>query len=148
MQTTWILAADSSRARIFQELDDEHHLQEIEDFANPAGHALKQEILEGIPDRRNFNKDALGARHDGEPAVDPIEHENEKFSKTVGDFLYKARNEHRYDKLYVIAPPKFLGLLRKNLGKETQKLVADEIDKDVSRYDKNGLEAFVREWRH
>ena len=31
-----------------------------------------------------------------------------------------------------MAPPKFLGALRKALSKEVQKLVADEIPKDLS----------------
>jgi protein required for attachment to host cells len=34
--------------------------------------------------------------------------------------------------LHLIAPPKFLGQLRKELGKEVRKLVADELPKDLS----------------
>lgn len=148
MQTTWILAADSSRVRIFQELDAEHHLQEIEDFAHPAGHAKGEELLTGKPERRNMSKGALGGTHDGQPETSPIEHENIQFSKEVGDYLEKARNEQRFDRLCVIAAPKFLGLLRQNLSKEAQKLVEDEIDKDIARWDKNEIERFVQNWRH
>ena len=60
------------------------------------------------------------------------EHETELFAKRIGDYLDRARNAHRYDRLHLIAPPKFLGQLRKELGKEVQKLVADELPKDLS----------------
>jgi len=42
-----------------------------------------------------------------------------------------------------VAPPKFLGLLRHNLGKETAKRVAEEIDKDLSWFDVRKLEKYV-----
>ena len=148
MQTTWILAADSSRVRIFQELDAEHHLQEVQDFANPAGHAQDKELLTGRPERRNMSKGALGGTHDGQAETLPVEHENAVFSKEIGDYLEQARSQHRFDRLCVIAAPKFLGLLRQNLSKEAQKLVDQEIDKDIARWDKTEIERFVQGWRH
>jgi len=148
MQTTWILAADSSRVRIFEELDAEHHLQEIEDFAHPAGHAKGEELLTGNPSRRNFGKGALGGTHDGEAETGVIAHENDVFSKAVTDYLEKARNEHRFDRLCLIAAPRFLGLLRQHLSKEAQKLVEQEIDKDIAWFNKTEIEQFVQNLRH
>ncbi len=148
MQTTWIVAADSSRARIFEELDEEHHLLEVRDFANPAGRANQGDLLTDVPDRRNFPKGAQGGTHDGEPAQDAIEHANEMFSKAVGEYLERARNDHLFDRLCVIAPPKFLGLLRQNLSKEAQKMVEEEIDKDISWFEKNEIEKFIQNLPH
>jgi protein required for attachment to host cells len=147
MQTTWILAADSSRVRIFEEMDAQHHLREIQDFAHPAGHAQDRD-LETDAKGRYFGKGERVIGHTAEPNTDPVEHENELFSKSIGDFLDKARNEHRYDKLCVIAPPKFLGLLRQNMSKEAQKLVEEEIVKDVSWFDEKEIERFVQDRRH
>ena len=55
-----------------------------------------------------------------------------RFSGPAGDYLDKACTAHRYDRLHLIAPPKFLGQLHKELGKEVQKLVAMELPKDLS----------------
>lgn len=149
MQTTWILAADSSRARIFEEVDEEHHLKEIEDIANPAGHAQQLDLLEDEPERRNLGKGGRsGNVHAGEPETDPVTHENKVFSKTVGKYLNKARNEHRYDKLCVIAPPKFMGLLRQNLNKETRKSSEEEIVNDVAKFDMKEIEQFMKNKIH
>ena len=54
----------------------------------------------------------------------------------------KARTERRYDRLYLAAPPKFLGKLRRNLGREVEKLVTDELDKDLYRANARELEAY------
>jgi protein required for attachment to host cells len=143
MQTTWILAADNSRVRVFQELDQEHHLQEVQDFAHPKGHASGHEF-DTDAKGRFFGKGVGNQGHTAEPDSSPLQHENEIFSKEVGDFLDKARNEHRYDKLHVIAPPRFLGLLRKNISKETQKLVGEEIVRDISWQSQHEIEEFVR----
>lgn len=60
------------------------------------------------------------------------EHATELFVKRVSSYLDKARNAHRYDRLHLVAPPKFLGQLRKELGKEVQKCVTSELPKDLS----------------
>jgi protein required for attachment to host cells len=90
-----------------------------------------------------------GSRSTGGPASDrqetgAQEHEAEVFAKQIDRFLDKARMEHRYDRLFVLAAPKFLGLLRKNLNKEVGKLVRDEIDKDLSWLDAKEIDAFLK----
>lgn len=149
MQTTWIVAADSSRARIFEVHGQKDHLREIHDFANPAGRASTQQIES---DRRGrFFATAEGSHGEGDtyqPRVEAVEHETDLFSKQVSEFLDQACNEHRYDKLCLIAFPKFLGMMRKNLSKETQRLVEDEVSKDISWQDTKEIEDFVRNRMH
>lgn len=128
MATTWILAADSSRARILQVTDPEQRLDEVEDLLNPEGRAHERDLLaDGHPRLRG----TAGPGSDRQE-TSVGEHQTELFAKRIGDYLDKARNAHRYDRLHLIAPPKFLGQLRKELGKEVQKLVADELPKDLS----------------
>ena len=105
MTTTWIIAADSSRARILQVTDRQGALAEVEDLLNPEGRVHDRELI----------SDA-----------------HARFSGPAGDYLDKACTAHRYDRLHLIAPPKFLGQLRKELGKEVQKLVAVELPEDLS----------------
>ncbi len=149
MQTTWIVAADSSRARIFEVHGQEDHLQEVYDFANPAGRASTQQIEN---DRRSrFFATPEGSHGEGDtyqPRVEAIEHETDLFSKEVSDFLDQAGMEHRYDKLCLIAYPKFLGMMRKNLSKATQRLVEDEAAKDISWRDTRDIEDYVRNRLH
>jgi protein required for attachment to host cells len=141
MQTTWIVTADASRARILQVAGRENALTEVEDLVNPQGRMHNREI----------NSDAAGRfrgpdRPGGHASGDEnrtVDHHAELFAKRVGEFLDKARNERRYERLYLLAAPKFLGQLRKELGKETEKLVADELAKDLSWFNLRELEDYV-----
>lgn len=123
------------------------HLHEIEDLANPAGRANSRE-LETDGRGRFYGKGEREQGHTAEPSVNPVEHETELFSKRVGEFLDQARIEHRYDKLCLIAYPKFLGLMRQNLSKEVQKLVEDEVPKDISGLDVREIEDYVKNKLH
>jgi protein required for attachment to host cells len=118
MATTWVLAADASRARVLQVASREK-LAEVASLDNP--------------ERR---------MHDRDPLAPTVEHATEMFAKRIGDYLEKARTRHRYDKLVVIAPPHLLGALRKEYGKEVGKLVADEVAKDLSGLSKHELEGY------
>lgn len=136
MATTWIVAADASRARILQVMDREQRLSEIEDLYNPAGRLNEREITSDAEPRFHGS---VGPGSDRE-AKGAVEHEVEMFVKRLGDYLDKARTSHRYDRLHLIAPPKFLGQLRKELGKEVGKLVVEELPKDLSWLDARELE--------
>ena len=81
------------------------------------------------------------------PEVDAVTHETELFCKALGEHLNKARLKHRYDKLFLVAPPNFLGLIRKKLDKEAHKLVKKEFAKDLSWFAANDIGQYVREHR-
>ena len=139
MATTWIIAADESRARVLQVLDREQRLAEIEDLVNPAGRAQDRELQTDAEPRFNGSQ--------GGPASDPerhgaVEHSVRTFAKEVGRYLDRARNEHRYDQLVLVAPPKFLGALRKELHKEVEKLVTEELPKDLSWFNAREIEKY------
>ena len=140
MTTTWIIAADSSRARVLQVAGREEKLLEIEDLLNPQGRLHDRDIASDAlgrwngPDRPGGNSMRAGAS--------PVEHAVEQFAKRIGEYLDQARTAHRYDRLCLVAPPKFLGALRKELGAEVQKLVADELPKDLSWLSARELERY------
>jgi protein required for attachment to host cells len=138
MATTWIIAADSSRARFLQVADRER-LVEIESLLNPDGRLQDRELTTDANPRLH-GPGGLSARE--EPSA--VEHTVEMFSKRIGDYLEKARTDHRYDRLYLVAPPKFLGVLRKKLGKEVGKLVLEEVPKDLSWFSQRDLESYFR----
>jgi protein required for attachment to host cells len=143
MQTTWILSADASRARIFEVQPAEQHLVEIEDFVNPEGRMQNRDI-DSDQEGRYYSKGLAQKQAHSAAEMQGVDHETELFSKELGRYLDKARNDHRYDRLYLIAPPKLLGMLRNNLDKEVQKLVTEELDKDLSWFSERDLERHLK----
>ncbi len=128
MTTTWIVSADSARARILQVADRENRFVEVDELRNPEGRMQDRELTTDAEPRQHGPGGTQSARE----STGPVEHSVELFSKRIGDYLEKARTDHRYDRLVVVAPPKFLGTLRKDLGKEVAKLVTDQVPKDLS----------------
>ena len=128
MTTTWIVAADSSRARVLQVADREEKLLEVEDLVNPEGRMNDRELTSDAHPRLRGTSGPGSDRQE----MSAVEHQVELFAKRIGEHLEKARNEQRYDRLCLVAPPRFLGLLRKELGSEVRKLVAEELPKDLS----------------
>jgi protein required for attachment to host cells len=143
MANTWIIAADSSRARVLQVAGRER-LVEVEDLLNPAGRMDNRELTSDAHPRLRGTSGPGSDRQETSAA----EHETELFAKRVGEYLDKARNQHRYDELVLVAPPKFLGLIRKELGKEVEKLVADELPKDLSWFNARDLEKYFAKGRN
>lgn len=141
MQNTWVIAADASRARIFEVLGNNQAIKEIEAFVHAQSRAQDRELV----------SDAQGRSHGGTvghsipPRTDPSEHEADVFSHTLADYLEQARTQHRYDKLRLIAPPKFLGMLRSHLSKDAQRLVEEELAKDISWFDSRDVEEYIRQ---
>jgi protein required for attachment to host cells len=138
MATTWIVAADESRARVLQVTGQQQRLAEIDHLSNPEGRAQNRELETDAEPR--FHGSA-GPASDRE-AQGAVEHSVRTFAKEVGRYLDKARLERRYDELVLVAPPKFLGALRKELDKEVEKLVADELPKDLAGLSARELERY------
>ncbi|HET7362098.1 MAG TPA: host attachment protein [Burkholderiales bacterium] len=143
MTTTWIVAADSSRARILQVTDRARQLAEVDDLLNPEGRVHDRELISDAHAR--FSGHGGGGPGSDREEMSATEHATELFAKRVGDYLESARTAHRYDRLHLIAPPKFLGQLRKEIGKEVQKLVAQELPKDLCWLNARDIQAHYLE---
>ena len=139
MTTTWIVAADASRARILQVADRER-LVEVEDFVNPEGRLHNREINTDAKGR--FPGPDRPGGHSSDDEERTVDHYNELFAKRVADYLEKARNDHRYERLVLVAAPKLLGQIRKELDKEVEKLVVDDLDKDLSWFNAREIESY------
>ena len=142
--TTWIVAADASRARVYTMETADGTPQRVEEFDNPAGRAHNRDLVHD-GDGRYFGKGERNQGHTAPPGESAVEHEVELFAKRVAGYLDRARIDHKYERLRLVAAPKFLGLLRQNLSKEVDKLVDDAIAKDVSWFDENALADYLKQ---
>ena len=132
MPKTWVVVAESSRAKIF-ELDNRNTpLKELEGFAHTPSRAHEQKLTSDLPGR---SQDSLGHGSHKMGSSNAIkDHESQEFAKTIGHHLDTARTKGKFDKLIIMSPPAFLGKLRKELSSETNKFVVSEIDKNLVRH--------------
>lgn len=132
MSRAWIIVADTARARIFSSEKDTGSLNEIETLAHPESRIHEQELTSDLPGRA-FDSQGAG-RHAMGQDVDPKKHEAIVFAKTVADHLDAARKQGKYHQLVIVAAPAMLGLIRDNMSKDTQKLVIEEINKNLAQH--------------
>lgn len=129
MAVTWVLVADSSRARIFSK-NGRDPLMEVSGFIHPESRLHEQALTSDLPGSASSR--VGNERHGvGSAKVRPKRHEAITFSKQVTDHLESARTDGKFHRLLVIAPPAFLGMLRDQFGPALAGLVADEVNKNL-----------------
>ena len=137
MDTTWIVSADAGRARIYSEPHPAKPLQEIEDMVNGAARLRDSDInTDGMsPLSAGKSSHGTGGALPGsqyEPQTTPEQHNAEIFAKDISGFLLKAQRDGKFQKLALVASPKFLGQLRAVLDPQLKNLVCFEINKDYT----------------
>ena len=130
MIKTWVIVAESSRARIFSVSSKNAPLEELEDLANPSAKMHEADLTSDLPGR-NFGSTGSGVKHSMEPKTTPKEQAAINFAKQLAERIEKARLQNELENLFLICPPKFLGELRTNLSGESQKMVIQSIDKNL-----------------
>lgn len=130
MANTWILAANRSKARIFEMEKLHGPLVEVTDFVDPEGRARDRDINSDAYGRL-YGKGERVQGHSTSADVSPTQHESERFAERLREYLDHARGEQRFDKLWIVAPPAFLGTLREKLGKHLRGALELEVNKDV-----------------
>ena len=125
MNDTWVVVADSSKARILLADDTDVGLAELDVLEHPEGRMHEQELTSDLPGKA-FDSGGQG-RHAMSSSVEPKKHEVMKFAKRVTDHLELARTKASLAKVYLIAPPAFLGQLRDHLTPSLAKIIEGEI---------------------
>ncbi len=130
MSVDWILVADGSRARVLHLRQAEPPvLATLTTLVHPESRESRQERESAEPGRFQMQG---GARTAVEPHTDPQQLEEVRFAAEVADHLERARQEHRFDRLIVFAPPHFLGVLRKAWSPLLQQRIVREVDKNFA----------------
>ncbi len=127
---TWVLVADSSRARLLI-LEKDRSLREVEAFVC-AEDRLQEQALTSDRPGRSFDSRG-GGRHNMEPGTSQHEQVVIEFAKELAGRLNALRTAGETEKVVLIAAPAFLGHLRSKLNDQTEKLVALSIDKDLTQ---------------
>ncbi|WP_229493915.1 host attachment protein [Massilia arenae] len=155
MPTTWTIAANAGRARIFSDADKASSLQEVDDLVNPAA---QQRVLDIVTDKmsprsaQNSGHNIGGGQgggfqhaapagaqgNDYQPAVTPAEHESQRFAKDISNYLQQAHQAGRFQQLVLAASPEFLGVLREKIDPQIKALIKREVNKDYTH--SNGQE--------
>jgi protein required for attachment to host cells len=127
-----VLVADSAVARIFTARGPDGPLNEVESLSHTASRLHERDLASDRPGR-TFDS-VGGGRHAKELEVSPKEEEAVRFAEQLAERMHAGRTAGEFDRLMVVAAPRFLGLLREKLDPATRALVGFELDKDLTRH--------------
>jgi protein required for attachment to host cells len=141
-----VLVADEAIAKLMLLRKPGAELVEMQAIADPQAHTREAEHHRDAHGRRHGG-DGSGVRNIGGPttsAGDSDRHlEAGRFAKTVAAELSRALREKRFDRLQIVAAPRFLGMLRQELDKDVAAVVEEEMAKDLIHLDAAALTAHL-----
>lgn len=128
----WILVADRSRARLLHAVPDaKPPFVTLSSFVHADSRLSRQDRESDAPGRLEM---FTGAHTSVEPRIDEAHATAQKFARELIDYLEPACRDNRFDRLFVVAPPLFLGVLRDAWTPRLKRAVAGEFDKDLAAY--------------
>ncbi|MEJ1298199.1 MAG: host attachment protein [Candidatus Sedimenticola sp. (ex Thyasira tokunagai)] len=132
MSLAWVVVADSSQARIFSVDKPTSSLEEIHTLNHPEGRLHQGDL---VSDRPGRDRNAGTGSHDMGHEADAKNEAAVRFAAQVDETLECGRTNGRFNRLYVVASPSFLGMLRKQQSSSLQKMVTGEISKNLASHD-------------
>ena len=141
MEMIWVLVADKSNAKLYKMKGRVGELTLAHKWEHPASRQHEQELTRDLPGRAF---DSVGdGRHAMSQEVDPKDHEAEVFAHELITEMEKGATSGHFSRLYLIAAPEFLGLLRKKMGASLQELVEDEVAKNLTAMDAPEIRGYL-----
>ncbi len=113
-----VLVADSSKAKILVAESGQDPLVEKEVLDHPEGRLREQDLV---------TDGSGGEGYEGEAR----QHQAAGFAAEICTELDRLRRTSELHRIYLVAPPKFLGLLRSALSQQCSEMLAGEINKDL-----------------
>jgi protein required for attachment to host cells len=135
--TTRLVMADQAEARFYDMEPIGGALTRVGEMTDPKAHLHNRDFKSDRPGRV-FDHAPDGAHRRGSVAhhstggeETPRHHEAVAFASRIVHSLETARNAHEFDRLVVIAGPRFIGMLRSAMSKPLSDLIVFEVVKDL-----------------
>ena len=138
---TWIAVADGAHARILLHANPENRTKTIPGEKYDDHAAFTHELGDDKPGRTFSSTGSV--RHALEPRTDIHEKREEEFLQRLASRLDDAFANGIFDQLILVAPPRALGLLRKNLSNHIRNHIVGELGHDLAQRPDHEIAAVV-----
>lgn len=130
MSTTWILVANASTARIYENTGINKGLQLINQLEHPESRMKGSDL---VSDRGGHMQSVGNGHGSRQSPTDPKQNEAEHFALSLAKTLDQGRGENKYERLIVVASNPFLGTLKTRLSSQVQGMMSEAIEKDYTK---------------
>lgn len=144
MSNIWVLAADTTRARVFAAESRGGPLVEMFDLANPDARLHESDLTSDAAGRSaNSSTGTSYSYVDDEKKKSTIVH---RFAREIAERLEHDRALGEIDKLYIVAERAFVGELRGALDDNTTAILADVVNKNLTRHSPAEIRAVLPDY--
>jgi len=147
MSKTWYVVLSKSCMKLFSRNIRSEPLKHFKTVENGLADARPAELRRHQPGTKSKGpRGSFGvSREVMNSDSDPTDLVMEQFAREMASFRDRERKQDHWSELKIAADPKFMGLLRKFLAKETISLVRSWVTKDLEKADVGKLDvAFAR----
>jgi protein required for attachment to host cells len=132
MSVTWILVANASQARLFENLGPKKGLRLMKAMEHPES---REKAANLVSDRvGNFQ----GSGSYAQP-TDPKHHEMDRFALEIAHELESGRATNAFARLVLVVSAPFIGRVRQHLNEHLRGKVSDSIEKDYTKLPEKDL---------
>jgi protein required for attachment to host cells len=144
MNTVWVLVCDAARARLFEIQNDDPTWRAIGTLYHPESRSKTSELVGDHSGQRSSQGPSV--HHNAlAPSSFPKDVEKGHFVHTLATMLDHAMRSKRFDRWVLVAPPHFLGMLKKELTPELEKHLMVSVDKDLTHVEAPDLAERLRD---
>ena len=136
MTKTWILVANASSASLYMNNGPKQGLKKIRAYEHAASREKASDL---VSDRPGHNRSAGNGHGAYVPPSDPKQNEAQNFAMKLTRDLEQGRTSNEFQRLILVAPPQFMGLIKSNTGAALMNLVSDHFEKDYTKVDEKTL---------
>lgn len=138
MAKKWIVFVTRINARVF----NAETWDSVIELKHNIGKAKNKELKTGKPGVSRGKFAGSKGIHGMTGEKNPHEDAAVEFAKKIGVYLYKQKNLHKFDDLTIVAEPKMMGRIKKQMDKHLARDVK-WIGKDLGKFATHELPQFV-----
>ncbi|MBS1155019.1 MAG: hypothetical protein H6R07_943 [Proteobacteria bacterium] len=130
MAKTWILVANACQARIYSRNGIRQELALVKEMMHPESRMKNSEL---VSDRAGYMPGVGNGHGSKQPPSDPKQNEALHFAQELAQTLNQGRCSQQFERIILVAPPAFMGLLGEKIDVQTAKLVTEKLGKDYTQ---------------
>lgn len=129
MVKTWILVANASHARIYFRNGAKQELALVKELVHPESRMKNAEL---VTDRAGYMQGTGNGHGSRQPQTEPKQNEAIHFAQELAHELNQGRCSQQFERIILVAPPAFMGLIGDKMDDQTGKLVTERVSKDYT----------------
>lgn len=126
MRKVWVVVANRAEMKIYR-AENVHTLIQIHYLTHIQSQLTSQELTS---DKQGSHRGSFGSDTMEEKTPAKLKEAN-SFANQIAKVLEDAVNKKEVERIYLIANPQFMGILRQAINPQVAKLIEREIPKDV-----------------